>query len=191
MTARVTGILVAIVIGVTTASATAQSLGDVARQEQSRREQLKAPAKVFTNADLPTAAVESSEDAVAAEGEAPAAEGAPAGAAPADGAGSGAQTPAADTPKDDEAGWRGRASQVNGKYAEAQAATRLLKALSDRLGLEMQAANPAIAQRAATERAEVKVKLAEAEQKEATAREALDAFQREARASGVPPAWIQ
>lgn len=183
MTARVMSILVAILMGAFLAPAAAQSLGEVARKEQSRREQIKAPTKVLTNADLPASAAE--------DDMAPAATTPDADAAAADGEKAPAGDAAAETPKDDEAGWRGRASQVNTKYAEAQAATRLLKALSDRLGLEMQAANPAIAQRAATERAEVRARLAEAEQKEAAAREAREAFQREARAAGVPPPWIQ
>lgn len=186
MTARAAGILTAILVGTASAPAAAQSLGDVARQEHARREQIKAPTKVLTNADLPASATMPAAEAVspepetaAPEGTAGDREGRPAGLAP----------PA--PPGDDEAGWKARAAQVNGAYAEAHAAARLLSALSDRLGLEMQASNPAIAQRAATERAEVKARLVEAEQKQAAALEAQQAFQREARAAGVPPAWIQ
>jgi len=187
MTARIAGILMAVLVGVTTAPVAAQSLGDVARQESARREQIKKPTKVFTNADLPTAAVEGeapASDAPSAEpvsGEAPAPE--RAAARPA--------VSAAQPPADDEAGWKGRAAQINGKVAEAQDAVRLLKALSDRLGLEMQASNPAIAQRAASERADVKARLVQAEQKAAAALEVQDAFRREAKAAGVPPDWIQ
>lgn len=188
MTARAAGMLAAILVGMAWAPAAAQSLGDVARQEHARRERITAPTKVLTNADLPASAV-APPAAAATPREAPegsAAEGA-AGESESRPAGPAAPAP----PADDEAGWKARAAQVNGKYAEAQAAARLLKALSDRLGLEMQASNPAIAQRASVERAEVKARLVDAEQKEAAALEAQQAFQREARASGVPPAWIQ
>lgn len=184
MTARIGGLVMAVLFTMMVSPTGAQSLGDVARQEGARREQIKAPAKVFTNADLPKSAVEG-------EAETPAPEASGTASTLAAAAGETAKTDGAEPPKDDEAGWRTRASQVNGKYAEAQTTARLLKALSDRLGLEMQASNPDIAQRAATERAQVKLQLAEAEQKEAAAREAKQAFEREARTAGVPPAWIQ
>lgn len=187
MTARTAGILAALLVGSASAPAAAQSLGDVARQEHARREQIKAPTKVLTNADLPTSAAV---PPPAPGDTAPSTE-APAGSAVVERETRPAGPPAPAPPGDDEAGWKARAAQVNGAYAEAQAAARLLSALSDRLGLEMQASNPAIAQRAATERAEVKARLAEAGQKQAAALEAQQAFQREARAAGVPPAWIQ
>lgn len=190
MSGRIAGMLVGILWGAMLSPAAAQSLGDVARQEATRREQIKAPAKVFTNADLPTP---SDDEVTSTAADASAAAGTD-GAKPAAGARSDAAPTAAKpdaTPKDDEAGWRTRAGQINGKLAEARAAARLLKALSDRLGLEMQAANPQIAARAATEREQVRNQLAEALAKETAAREAQLAFEQEARAAGVPPTWIQ
>ena len=183
MSARTAGMLVGILWGALVSPAAAQSLGDLARQEAARREQIKAPAKVFTSADLPKPAEDEVIATEPADAAAPAKDG--------QGAASPADAKADATPKDDEAGWRARAAQVNGKLAEAQTATRLLKALSDRLGLEMQAANPDIAARAAAERDQVKLKLAEAQAREAEAHEAHQAFGRDARAAGVPPAWIQ
>ena len=68
---------------------------------------------------------------------------------------------------------------------------RQLKALSDRLSLESQASNPAIAARAQAERDEMRAQITLAEEKQAAAQAERDAFVQEARVAGVPPAWIQ
>uniref|UniRef100_UPI0025C2FCBF hypothetical protein n=1 Tax=Luteitalea sp. TaxID=2004800 RepID=UPI0025C2FCBF len=73
MTGRIAGVLAGILVGVMAGPATAQSLGDVARQEAARREQVKAGSKVFTNADLPPSAVLApARDTTSAGDEAPA-----------------------------------------------------------------------------------------------------------------------
>lgn len=203
MGGRITGVLVGMLLGAMAAPAAAQSLADVARQEAARREHVKATGKVYTNADLPSSAV------VAPPG-APAAAATPDAADQKDGAAAGdAQAPAgaaavlagkdgnqavakADRPPtDDEDGWRGRAERVNTALASARAEVRQLKALGDRLSLEAQASNPDIAARATVERGDLRAQIARAEEKEAAARADREALVQEARASGVPPAWIQ
>jgi hypothetical protein len=206
MAGRIAGVLVGILVGVVASPATAQSLADVARQEAARRQQVTRTGKVLTNADLPASAVVAppgtpssaagTEAADAAAG--PAADGSatrtaePAGAAkPAAKEGPEAASKAAASPTDDEAGWRARADRINSALAAAHAQVRQLKALSDRLSLESQASNPAIAARAQAERTELRAQIAQAEEKQAAAQAERDAFVHEARVAGVPPAWIQ
>lgn len=206
MAGRIAGVVVGLFVGMMVSPAAAQSLGDVARQEASRRERLKATGKVtdgkvLTNADLPASAVVAPADApppaettVDAETKAaaPSADGgqATAGAAllaaKADG---GAKAERA--PTDDEAGWRARAERVNAALAAARAQVRQLKALSDRLSLEAQANNPDIAARAQAERADIKAQILAAEEKAAAALADRQALEQEARVAGVLPAWIQ
>ena len=161
---------------------------------------------MLTNADLPASAVVAppgsaqlrgrdrtrlTRPPAAADGSAAkAAE--PAGAAkPAAKEGAEAASKAAAAPTDDEAGWRARADRINAALAAAHAQVRQLKALSDRLSLESQASNPAIAARAQAERTELRAQIAQAEEKQAAAQAERDAFVQEARVAGVPPAWIQ
>jgi hypothetical protein len=63
-------VLMAVLLVALPGEAPAQGLGDVAGEERERREtEPKAPAKVFTNEDLPTTKEEPSEDAEAEEAE--------------------------------------------------------------------------------------------------------------------------
>jgi hypothetical protein len=187
-----TGMLVAVLWGAMLAPASGQSLGEVARKEAARREKIKSSGKVLTNADLPASAVlqpstpEAAPDT--AEGSAvttPSSQ--TGGEKPAD-ASNGTTTAA---PKDDEEGWRQRAATVNKAVSETRAQVRQLQALSDRLALEMQVSNAAIAARATSERQDVRSQLAAAETRESEAAATRVAFEQEARRAGVPPAWIQ
>lgn len=173
----------------TVGTAEAQSLADVARREADRRAALEKSSPVLTNADLPaSAAVESGTSSVASS-EATASDENVSAAASDD------ETPAAgkkaEAQTDDEAGWRARAEQVNRALADARAKHRQLRALSDRLALEMQASNPEIVARATREREDLRGSLAEARAAEDEAFAARQALEQEARAAGVPPAWLQ
>lgn len=193
------GMLVAVLWGAIAAPVSGQSLGEVARQEAARRERIKASGKVLTNADLPASAVLPPAAAPSASADESAESEAPQGredmppqgegtAASSQGAGA-ARAPAA--PKDDEDGWTQRAALVNKALGDARTQVRQLRALSDRLSLEMQASDPAVVARATTERDEVRAQLAAAESQESGAAAARQALEQEARVAGVPPAWIQ
>lgn len=204
MAGRVAGVLVGIFLGVVADTAAAQSLADVARQEAARRQQGgstgAAKPRVLTNADLPASAIVgpagAAATATAAEGQssdvtpeaapaaATAAEGAPTAAAP-------AAAVATDAPVDEQAGWRDRAGRINASLAAAQSHVRQLRALSDRLSLESQASNPAIAARAQAERGALRDQIAQAEEKATEARALHASLVHEARTAAVPPAWIQ
>ncbi len=190
-----TGMLATILWGVMLVPASGQSLADVARQEEARRAKVRTSGKVLTNADLPASAILQPASVTT-----PAAEGvdgtaSPAGDAEASTEGAPAKADgapaAAKAPTDDEAGWTQRAAAVNKALADAQAEARLLRALADRLALEMHAGNPAAAERAARERDDVKTRMAAVEARELDANAARRALELEARAAGVPPAWIQ
>ena len=181
----------------------AQSLADVARQEAARRQQVAKTGKVLTNADLPASAVVAPPGAPSAAAATDTADGAAtpaagdtaaagtaesaAAAKPAPKEGAPAASKAAAAPTDDEAGWRARADRINTALAAAHAQVRQLKALSDRLSLESQASNPAIAARAQAERTELRAQITQAEEKQAAAQSERDAFVQEARVAGVPP----
>lgn len=192
-----------LMFGIAAHPVAAQSLGDVARQEAARREQIKASAKVLTNADLPASAVLAPAGAPAGPGAASEASASLVDAAAAaqgtEGAADQAKTKAPvapdagkkTEPADDEDGWKARAAAVNGAVAAARTQVRQLKALGDRLSLESQAANPEVAARASAERIDLKAQVAKAEEVLAKATAAQEAFVQEARAAGVPPAWIQ
>lgn len=201
MAGRIAGVLVGILLGVMASPAMAQSLGDVAREEAARRQQVKQTGKVLTNADLPASAVvgppapagaeaaaEKSGDAAAPAGETAAAGKAEPGEAGKPAAKDGASKAA---PTDDEDGWRARAEKVNAAVAAANAQVRQLKALSDRLSLEAQASNPKIATAAQAERTDLRAQITQAEEKQALAQAEREALVQQARVAGVPPAWIQ
>lgn len=206
MAGRVAGVLVGIFLGIVADGAAAQSLADVARQEAARRQQVSGEGstknkKVLTNADLPASAIveparattEPADSQDSAIGAAPAARSVPADAATVETAKVADPT----TPKpaaaqtDDEAGWRDRAVRVNTALAGARVQLRQLKALSERLSLESQAANPAIAARAQAERPELLARIAQADEKVAEAEALHAALVHESRTAGVPPAWVQ
>jgi hypothetical protein len=207
MCGRFTGLCAAMFWAVMVAVASGQSLAEVARREAARREGLTSTSPVLTNADLPASAVLSSgtpaDSAPAAEDAASV--DADAGDQPLDET-TAAREQAPGTPgepaerdargevaasRDDEAGWRARATRVNGQLAEARAQVRQLRALSDRLALEMLAADRTLAARAARERDEVKARVAVAEAAEAEAMALRRVMEHDARVGGVPAAWIQ
>ncbi len=209
MSGRNTVVLAGLLMGALVSPAAGQSLGDVARQEAARREKVKG-GKVLTNADLPASAILVPQDTAPPAGEEPgttplaaaAAAAAGPGAAAEPGAPAAAQAgtakasdaatgSAAAAPTDDEPGWRARAERINSELSAARAQVRQLKALSDRLSLEAQASNPAIAARAADEREALRAQIAQAEAKEAAAAANRQALERDARIAGVPPTWIQ
>ncbi len=198
MAGRVTGVLVGIFLGVVADTAVAQSLADVARQEAARRQQGSTgvpTTRVLTNADLPAAAVVAPAGATTApaDGQPPeaVAEATPSEGIAAEGPRDGS-APAADTvPADEQAVWRARAGRVNAALAAAQVQLRQLRALSDRLSLEAQASNTAIAARAQAERVVLRDQIAQAEDKTAEARAEYAILVHDSRTAAVPPAWIQ
>jgi hypothetical protein len=155
--------------------ASAQSLADVARQEEARRSGLKASSTTFTNSSLkpdpnaPTTAVDGSKPSQPSLN-APAAT--PGNGTPAATAAS--VLPADDKP--DEAVWRRRAADARGRVEKAQ------QEVAKYTGLNNDDPREQV-------RLAARLKRAQTEFAEATA--SLAAFEREAGAAGVPPSWIR
>jgi hypothetical protein len=201
MKLHITGMVIAGLFLGQAASAAAQSLADVARQEQERRKQIAEPARVYTDADAEKHLPVTTAAARPASGES-AAPGADAAATPAGGhdaaaggAASPSGTPAPATKKaeaEGEAAWRARVDEARDGLARSR---RLLEALEQQA---MRAAVGAAAAIAAGQAAaadaddgarmkEMQRLRAEMEKFSAT----LAGIEEEARRAGVPPGWVR
>jgi hypothetical protein len=175
--------------------ASAQSLADVARQEQERRKAITTPAPVYTekdvekNAPLTTAAAR------------PQAESASAGAANAaagqttDGkaaAGTAADAKDKDQAPKDEAGWRGRVDQAREDLSRSR---RLLTAMEQQLvTLGIQQSSAMLAGQKGPDPSRQNEAAKEVERLRADVQkytEALSKLEGDARSAGVPPGWVR
>lgn len=163
------------------APAAAQSLADVAKKEQVRREAVAGSGKVYTNGDLtpdpfarstepPVTGAVALPDAAAQDADAPAVAADPAAPPSAE------ATPAEAAPMLDEAYWRRQAAARRARVEEARQRLALVSVRSE--GNERQQAKMA----------ELK---ATAEGVLARAEASLAALEREAQSLGVPEAWIR
>jgi hypothetical protein len=178
-------------------AAEAQSLADVAKQEQERRKALKEPARVYTEADVqkmaplttavarpqPEAAATTTADGGAATADKASATG---GAGATD-----AKAGKAEAPKD-EAGWQARVQQTREELARSR---RLLTAMEAQLlivGVQNATARSTGQATPDASREQESVKEVErlrAEVEKHTA--ALAQIESEARAAGIPPGWVR
>lgn len=165
-------------------SATAQSLGDVARQEEARRAAVKAAAraKVLTNADLaadPNTGATAPASAVAVPAPPAASVVAPASASPGNAsvAAVTAAAPADTKPKEDEASWRRRAADLRARVEKAQK-------MVDGFAGGTAAEDP-------REQARVETLIKRAQNELTRAGDALRRLMMQADAAGVPPAWVR
>ena len=166
----------------------AQSLGDLARQEEERRKAVKTPAKVITNKDL--GAVPPSAPVPPAR---PAAPASPSSAKPAEApkeADKDAKDPNA--PVKDQAYWANRAKGLQAQLDRDQS---YLDAMQSRINaLTTDFANRSDpAQRAVVERDRQKALADLAQLKTAIVadKKALTDLDEEARRAGVPPGWLR
>jgi hypothetical protein len=174
------------------AAAQAQSLADVARQEQERRKTIAEPARVYTEADVQKNAPLTT----AAARPQPAASGDAATAAPAsaDGKAADATTAAAkdQEPPKDEAGWRGKVDQARDDLARSR---RLLSAMEQQLvSLGIQSASAQITGQKGPDESRQQESAREVERLRADVQkytEALSRLEGDARASGIPPGWVR
>ena len=178
------------------AAAQAQSLADVARQEQERRKTIKEPARVYTEADVQKSApltTGAARPAAAADASGAAASGAKDGVAPSAEAksaeASGEKEKAA--PKD-EAGWRERVQQARDELARSR---RLLSAMEQQLiSMGIQASSAAIAGRPVPDPSRQQEATREVERLRAEVDKfstALTTIEEQARSSGIPPGWVR
>lgn len=165
--------------------AAAQSLGDVARQEEERRKQLKDSGKVYTNKDLSPAPPVSVPPGSSAQ---------PAGSTAAPGGDAAPPAKPDDKPqeKKDEAYWRGRMKQLrtaldrDKTYADALQ-TRINSLYTDFVNRDDPAQREVIAanrQKAIDELERLKTSNAQTEK-------AIADLEEEARRASVPPGWLR
>jgi hypothetical protein len=191
------GVVLAAMFGVAGRSASAQSLGDLAKQEEARRRAIATSGKVYTNDSLrvaqPTTGSESSGDASAAPVPGPAAS--PAAGAPSasDAKKEEAKSEAKpEAPKKDEAYWRQRLQ------AERDAIDRskvLIEALQSRVSaLQTDFVNrddPASRGQLASERQRALSELERMKKEIEQRTKAVADIQEEARRAGAPAAWYR
>jgi hypothetical protein len=173
--------------------ASAQSLADVARQEQARRKTIKHPGKTYTNKDLRG---DTGSASIPAE-EASSGPGEPAAA----GAGSTASTPKPGeppalqeqpSPVKDEAYWRDRIASARAALDQTQVLLDALQSRINALTADFTARDDP-AQRAviARDRERALAELARLQDDLETKTQAVSDIEEEARRAGVPPGWLR
>ena len=188
MTSRVWGLGFGIwVLGLAVVSA--QTLGDIAKREETRRKQVKAPAKVYTNDDLrgdlggaaPAPATESS-SANAPQPAAPAA-----GAQPKD-----ADKAATDDPKKNEAYWKDRLAKERGDLERAKTFADALQSRINALTTDFSArSDPAQRGQIGNDRQKAVAELDRVKKEIEAHTKAIADIQEEARKAGVPAGWVR
>jgi hypothetical protein len=190
---RVCSVLVAALL--MASAAWAQSLADLARQERERRKAVKAPARVYTDADvdkaspLTTAAARQAKPAAAGTAEA----GTAGAETPADGT---SRPPESATTKtrevNDEAAWRGRLERAREELARSR---RLLSAMEAQLvSMGIRNHSAALAGRPVTDRTseqEASKEVARLRGEVEKAFAALARVEADARDAGIPPGWLR
>jgi hypothetical protein len=184
-----------------TSGAPAQSLGDVARQEEARRK-AAANGKVYTNDDLRGAPAPAASPAQPAA--TPAAGAAPADAAKPDAkseakpaAGGDAKAgadPKAGTPsgKNDEAAWKERRKSIQDAIARAEAFAAALQSQINGLTADFTARDdPAQRAKVGSARQAALTELERVKKEIQQHTKALADLQEEARKAGVPPGWLR
>ena len=189
------------------AAASAQSLGDLAKQEEARRKAIKSSGKVYTNDSVrsdpssrgPVAAPASGPAAAAPSSGGAAAPPSPSGVQPSAAGGdkekqataAAPQAPAVD-PKQTEAAWRQRVKAERDALARAQTFAEALQSRINALSNDFSARDDP-AQRAAisTDRQKALAELDRVKQEIQQHTKAISGIQEEARKSGVPPGWVR
>jgi hypothetical protein len=163
----------------------AQSLGDVAREEQSRRQRVTG-GKVYTNTSLP--AVESP-PAAPAQSQAAAGQSPATGTAP---AAPGANDAAKDEPKKDEAWWRKTLQDRREALARAESFAEALQSRINALSTDfVNRDDPAQRNVIAADRQKALLELERVRKEIQELTKAIADIQQEGRRAGVPAGWLR
>lgn len=165
----------------------AQVLGDVAHQEEVRRKDIKAPAKVYTNKDL-GAVPESSSGTLSAPGPSPAVSSDTAKASDS----SDSKDKDAKDPKKNEAYWSGRKKDLKSKLDTDQTLADALQTRINALNTDFVNRDDPV-QRANIDRDRQKAaaELDRLKKSVADGKKALSDLDEEARKAGVPAGWLR
>jgi len=168
----------------------AQTLGDVAKREEVRRKQVKAPSKVYTNEDLRGGDAGAAAPAPASQAAAPnaAPPAAPAaGAQPKD-----ADKTAADDPKKTEAYWKDRVAKVRADLDRAKTFADALQSRINALTTDFSArSDPAQRSQIGNDRQKALAELDRVKKEIEANTKAIADIQEEARKAGVPAGWVR
>jgi len=165
--------------------ASAQSLGDVARQEEARRKEIKHPAKLYTNKDLSDVPF-----------------GPP---APPDDPKTGQATPSSDAPKDakdakdgskdkarDQSYWSGRMKDLSGQLSRDETFADALQSRINALTADFTSRDdPAQRAQIGRDRQKAVEELDRLKKTIQSDKKALADLQEEARRASVPPGWLR
>jgi hypothetical protein len=168
----------------------AQVLGDVARKEEARRKDIKAPAKVYTNKDLGAPGPEPS--TASSSPAAPAEAGKDAAKAPDDTDKGKEKGKDKDIPQKDQAYWSGRRKELQTKLDSDQTLTEAVQSRINALTADFSSrADPV--QRAGIERDRLKAigELDRLRKSIQEGKKALTDLDDDARKAGVPPGWLR
>ena len=177
---------IAALIVLTAGVASAQSLADVARQEEARRKAVAGAGKVYTNDALQPAPPPSA--SVPAATPAPAAPGAP--AAPAEGAKPG--DPAAKPAANPEAEWKKRIADEREALSRAQAFAEALQTRINVLSADFVNVDDPVKRSVVASDRDKALKELDRVKAEVTAHQKMIAqIQDEARKAGVPAGWVR
>ena len=172
------------------ALASAQTLGDVAKREEARRKQVKAPAKVYTNEDLRGGDAGAAAPAPASQAAAPnaAPPAAPAAGAPPKDADKGA----ADDPKKTEAYWKDRVAKVRADLDRAKTFADALQSRINALTTDFSArSDPAQRSQIGNDRQKALAELDRVKKEIEANTKAIADIQEEARKAGIPAGWVR
>ena len=167
----------------------AQSLADVARQEQERRKAIKKPSKVLTNKDLGTVpgSAAPAAGAPAAGGTTPP----PAGTDAAKPGANGAEKKATE-PAKDQAYWSGRAKGLQSQLDRDQAFAVALQSQINALTTQYTNVSDPVQQAAlANDRQKALDELTRVTKQVTDGKKAIVDLQEEARRAGVPSGWLR
>jgi len=171
------------------AAVSAQTLGDVARQEEARRKTVKAPAKVYTNDNL-RADPSSPRPAVAGTPESPASSAGP--AAPSTPASQKAATPAPDAGAKDETYWKKRVAAARDAVERAKIFAEALQTRINSLSNDWAARDdPYQREKIGADRDKALAELARVQKEIEDGTKAIADIQEEARKTGVPAGWVR
>jgi hypothetical protein len=159
----------------------AQSLGDVARQEEARRKAVTSAGKVYTN------------DSLRADGSQPAAAPAPAPATDKNAPPAPAQpTPAAQDEKKDEKYWRGRVAKERDALNRSQTFAEALQSRINALTADFAARDdPFQRNQVSVDRQKALAELDRVRKEIVDHTKAVADIQEEARKAGVPAGWVR
>jgi len=169
-------------------SASSQSLGDVARREEERRNTVKSPAKVYTNKDLGAPLVAPPPDGASPAATQPSA----AAEAPKDGAPKAGEEKSKDSSTKDQAYWAKRKKELDATLARDRVLMDAVQSRINALTADFAArADPV--QRAGIERDrnQALAELARLQQDIKETQKALSDLEEEAHKAGVPPGWLR